>query len=98
MSNISSQSKDSQKHSITVAYYIAFITLGLTVGATGPVLPTLAKHTHTALDGISLIFVTSALGYMAGSWVVGHAYDRIPGHLLMAAALVITSEIGRAHV
>jgi MFS transporter, FHS family, Na+ dependent glucose transporter 1 len=91
MIKTSSLSEDSQKRITTVAYYVAFITLGLTVGATGPVLPTLAKHTHTALDGISLIFVTNALGYLAGSWIGGHAYDRIPGHLLMAVALVTTS-------
>jgi len=91
MNTISSQSEATQKLTITAAYYIAFITLGLAVGTTGPVLPILAKHTNTALDGISLIFITSSLGYMAGSWISGHGYDRFPGHLLMAAALVIAS-------
>ena len=91
MDKISSQNENSQKRIITAAYYLTFITLGFTVGATGPVLPTLAKHTNTALDGISFIFITGALGYMAGSWISGRAYDRFPGHLLMAAALVIAS-------
>jgi FHS family Na+ dependent glucose MFS transporter 1 len=76
---------------ITAAYYLAFVTLGLAVGATGPVLPMLAKHTSTALEGISVIFITSSLGYMAGTWMGGRAYDRFPGHQLMAAALVLLS-------
>src|SRR5574341_1072105 len=91
MHKTSSHNEDSQKRTITAAYYMAFITLGLTVGATGPVLPALAKHTNTALDGISVIFITSALGYMAGTWIGGRGYDRFPGHWLMAAALVIAS-------
>lgn len=86
-----SQNGNPQKRIITAAYYVVFITLGLVVGATGPVLPALAEHTNTALDEISLIFITSALGYMSGTWIGGRAYDRFPGHVLMAAALVITS-------
>jgi len=74
---------------VTAAYYLAFITLGLTVGVTGPVLPALARHTGTALDGISVIFVTNSLGYMAGTWLAGRAYDRLRGHRLLAAALAL---------
>ena len=85
------KNENSQKLIVTAAYYIAFITLGLTVGAIGPSLPTLAKHTHTALDGISFIFITNSLGYLAGSWIGGRAYDRFPGHWMMASALVIAS-------
>ncbi len=80
-----------QKRLITAAYYAAFITLGLVIGAVGPVLPTLAQHTGAALSAISLIFITNSLGYMAGTWLGGRAYDRFPGHKLMAAALVLAS-------
>ena len=91
MNSVSSQKEVSQKRLVTIAYYLALITLGLAVGTTGPVLPTLAQHTSTALDGISFIFITMSLGYMAGTWSFGRAYDRLPGNKLMAGALVISS-------
>jgi FHS family Na+ dependent glucose MFS transporter 1 len=91
LNKISAPDGNPQKLAITAAYYAAFITLGLAVGATGPVLPVLARHTHTALDGISLIFVTSSLGYMTGTWIGGRAYDRFPGHSLVGTSLVIAS-------
>jgi len=91
MINTSPPDENPQKRLITAAYYVAFITLGLVIGAVGPVLPTLAQHTGVALDAISLIFITNSLGYMAGTWLGGRAYDRLPGHKLMAAALVLAS-------
>ncbi len=74
---------------VTAAYYAAFITLGMTVGLTGPVLPVLARHTGTALGGISVIFVTNSLGYMAGTFLSGRGYDRFRGHRLLAAAVAL---------
>ncbi len=86
-----SSNEKSQKLIITIAYYLAFVTLGLAVGATGPVLPVLAQHTQAALDGISLIFVTHALGYMAGTGIGGRGYDRFRGHWLLAGGLLLAS-------
>lgn len=80
-----------QKLAITAAYYLTFITLGLTIGAAGPVLPILAHNTGTTLDGISLIFVTNSLGYMAGTWLTGRMFDYFSGHTLLAVALVVVS-------
>src|SRR3972149_1813287 len=73
----------------TIAYYLSFILLGATTAAAGPSLPKLAEHTSSGLDRISLIFVFSSLGYLIGSYFGGQAYDRIPGHKLMATALLI---------
>lgn len=73
----------------TSAYYLSFIILGLTTAVSGPSLPTLAEHTSSGLDRISLIFIFGSLGYIAGSYLGGRAYDRIPAHKLMAATLVI---------
>ncbi|HET9590357.1 MAG TPA: MFS transporter, partial [Anaerolineales bacterium] len=72
----------------TIAYYLSFILLGATTAASGPSLPKLAEHTSSGLDRISLIFVFGSLGYLIGSYFGGRAYDRIPGHKLMALALV----------
>jgi MFS transporter, FHS family, Na+ dependent glucose transporter 1 len=73
----------------TSAYYLSFIILGLTTAVSGPSLPTLAEHTSSGLDRISLIFIFGSLGYIAGSYLGGRAYDRVPAHKLMVATLVI---------
>ncbi len=91
MNQTSSQNENSRRLITTAAYYLAFITLGLTVGATGPVLSALAKNTSTTLDGVSIIFVAASIGYMAGTWIGGRAYDRFSGHRLIATALIIAS-------
>lgn len=72
----------------TSAYYLSFIILGLTTAVSGPSLPTLAEHTSSGLDRISLIFIFSSLGYIAGSYLGGRAYDRIPAHKLMVLTLI----------
>ncbi len=73
----------------TAAYYSAFITLGLTTGVIGPTLPSLAEHTGSRIDEISIIFVASSFGYLLGSLLGGRAYDRLPGHRLVAAMLAL---------
>jgi FHS family Na+ dependent glucose MFS transporter 1 len=72
----------------TLAYYLSFIILGASTAASGPSLPALAAHTSSRLDRISLIFVFGSLGYLIGSYFGGRAYDRVPGHRLMAIALL----------
>lgn len=73
----------------TIAYYLAFIILGMTTAASGPSLLKLADHTSSGLDRISLIFIFGSLGYVAGSYFGGRAYDRFPGHKLMAVTLLV---------
>ena len=75
----------------TFAYYATFITLGATFSITGPALRWLAQHTSTRLDQVSIIFVIAALGYMLGSQLSGRAYDRFPGHRILALALLVTA-------
>lgn len=76
---------------VTIVYYLAFVLLGLTSAAQGPSLLDLARHTSSGLDRVSLIFTAVALGYLVGSFVSGWAYDRIPGHRLMAIALLVAA-------
>jgi FHS family Na+ dependent glucose MFS transporter 1 len=73
----------------TFAYYAAFIALGLMAASLGPTLTGLAANTRTQLDQISLLFTARAGGYFLGSLLAGRLYDRIPGHLLMGAMLLI---------
>jgi FHS family Na+ dependent glucose MFS transporter 1 len=77
-----------QKYISTIAYYLAFILLGLTVSVEGPTLLKLAEHTSSALDEISSLFLFSSLGYLVGSYIGGRIYDRLPGHRFMASVLI----------
>jgi FHS family Na+ dependent glucose MFS transporter 1 len=73
----------------TIAYYLAFIILGMSTAASGPSLLKLSEHTSSTLDRISLIFIFGALGYLLGSILGGRAYDRLAGHKLMALTLLL---------
>lgn len=78
-----------EKHIKTIAYYLAFILLGLGSGVEGPTLLKLAEHTGSALAQISQIFFFGSLGYLLGSLLGGWMYDRVPGHRFMAGVLVL---------
>ncbi len=69
---------------ISIAYYAAFITLGLLLASLGPTLNRLAENTQADLSQISYLFTAKALGVILGSLVGGYIYDRIPGHPIMA--------------
>jgi MFS transporter, FHS family, Na+ dependent glucose transporter 1 len=73
----------------TVAYYLAFIILGLTTAAAGPSLLRLADHTASPLNIISYIFVLSSFGYLIGSFFGGRIYDRFSAHRFMSITLVV---------
>lgn len=86
---ISSDAKPINRLVITAAYYVSFIVLGLVTAAEGPSLPSLARHTTSPLNQISLIFVAVSIGYLIGSFLGGMAYDRLPGHRLMGSSLMV---------
>ncbi len=79
--------RSSHPRLLTIAYYSSFVILGLATAIEGPSLPTLAAHTGSSLDRISLMFVAGSLGYMLGSLAGGRLYDRLPGHRVMSASL-----------
>jgi MFS transporter, FHS family, Na+ dependent glucose transporter 1 len=78
----------SGKLSKTMAYYLAFIGLGMVGAALGPTLPGLAEKTGSTLGQISYLFTSRSLGYLLGSVIGGRLYDRLPGHRLMALVLL----------
>ena len=78
-----------QKYIVTAVYYLVFILLGLTLGVEGPTLLKLAEHTSSEINQISLIFFFGALGYLIGSYTSGVLYDRVPGHQLLCAVLIL---------
>jgi len=76
-----------------MAYFAAFISLGLTSATLGPTLPALADQTGVTLKGISYLFTARSLGYMLGALNGGRLFDRMPGHFLMAGTLLATAAL-----
>ena len=72
-----------------IAYFLAFISLGMTSAALGPTLPGLAEQTGTQLSGISFLFATRSLGFLTGSILAGRVYDRFSGHPIILAMLLL---------
>lgn len=76
---------------LTVAYFAAFVFLGLTTGSLGPTLPSLAGQTQVGLSAISYVFTARSAGYLLGSVLSGKLFDRRPGNPIMAAMLFTMS-------
>lgn len=81
----------SKNNSATIAYFLAFVALGLTSALKGPTLPALAGQTGTTLAGISNLFAVRFLGYTLGALYGGRLFDRLNGHLLMTGVTVTIS-------
>lgn len=75
----------------TTAYFLSFIALGLGGATLGPTLPSLAEQTGVTLSGISYLFTFRSLGYLIGSLNGGRLVDRLPGHAIVAATLVVSA-------
>lgn len=73
----------------TFSYYLAFITLGMAAAALGPTLSGLAKNTGAQISQISILFTARSLGYLLGSWQGGRLFDQLPGHTVIAIALLV---------
>ena len=70
-------------------YFAVFIALGLTTASLGPTLTGLAAQTQVGVGLISLVFTARSVGYMAGSLWSGKLFDRLPGHQVLAGALLL---------
>ncbi len=86
-----SQSKTAKRPTAkrpTVVYFTAFTAIGLASAVLGPTLPDLAANTGAALSEIGFLFTARSLGFMGGSLLGARLFDKLPGHRLMAAAVV----------
>lgn len=72
----------------TIGYLSAFFILGSVIASLGPTLPDLANQVGKNVPALSVLFSTRSLGYLCGSLLTGVLLDRIPGHRLLAAALM----------
>lgn len=82
-------SSERLKRNQTIAYFTAFVALGLIVGSLGPTLIGLADNTRASLSAISVVFTAQSLGLLAGNLVSGRWYDRAPAHPFLAATVVL---------
>lgn len=76
------------KFAQTLAYFVAFVALGMAMAALGPTLPGLAQQTATNVGEISYLFTVRSFGFLLGSLFSGRFYDRLRGHAVMAATIV----------
>lgn len=72
-----------------LAYYAAYIALGLTLSAFGPTLDGLRTQTGSTVSQISIIFTANSLGFAIGALLGGRLYDRLPGQPLLAGTLLM---------
>ncbi len=77
-----------KKTNATIAYFSAFIGLGLISAVLGPTLPALAELTQSSFGEISILFLAHSLGYFVGSLVGGYLLDRVSGHPVLVVALI----------
>ncbi|MCB9160134.1 MAG: MFS transporter [Caldilineaceae bacterium] len=74
---------------ISAGYFAAFISLGLVAASLGPTLNNLGEQTAVGVAQLSLIYPSRSGGYFIGSLLGGRLYDRVAGHMLLAAMLVV---------
>ncbi len=80
-----------EKRRNTAGYYLLFISLGFSLGITGPALPSLAEQTGSTLGAIGAIFLLGASGGMLGTALSGRLFDRIQnGHRLLGLAQLLS--------
>jgi MFS transporter, FHS family, Na+ dependent glucose transporter 1 len=76
-------------YATTAVYYLSFVCLGAATAVLGPTIQTLAKNTHSSLAQISSLFLVIFFGYLLGSIASGRIYDRMKGHPVIGAALLV---------
>lgn len=68
-----------------------FICLGMGMGMTGPLLPSLANQTHSTLGQIGWMFLAGSLGFTISTYLSGRVFDRVRGHPLLGGAQIISA-------
>ncbi|MCB8975917.1 MAG: MFS transporter [Ardenticatenaceae bacterium] len=85
---------DNEKRRNTLGYYLLFISLGFSLGITGPALPSLANQTGSTLGAIGAIFLVGATGGLLGTALSGRLFDRIKnGHRVLGLAQLVSATL-----
>lgn len=70
-----------------LAYSYSFIAFGLQVNLLGPTASVLARKLGVVEADLGVIFTINGLASILGAMPSGYLVDKMPGHLVLAAAL-----------
>ncbi len=73
----------------TLAFYLAFLIIGLATASLGPGLPEFARNTGSSLAALSSLFLFHRAGYIAGSLGGGRLLDRTRPNRLTGLVLAV---------
>ncbi len=82
---------DSRRADPAWLYLAAFVVIGMSIGLVGPSVSALRDQVGVGTAAIGQVFAAQGAGYLAGSQVTGHLYDRGGGHRVLAAGLLALS-------
>lgn len=71
----------------TLAFYLAFLIIGLATASFGPGLPEFARNTGSSLADLANLFLFHRIGYIAGSLGGGRLLDSVRGNRLTGLVL-----------
>lgn len=67
------------------------LALGFGTAVVGPTLAGLSSQTGASLASLGIVFTATSLGYLLGSLLSGRWFDRLPGHRVLAIALLLVA-------
>lgn len=70
-----------------LAYAYSFVAFGLQVNLLGPTVSVLARKLNVVEADLGVIFTINGLASIVGAMPSGYLIDKMPGHLVLAAAL-----------
>lgn len=73
----------------TIGYFATYFCLGTVIASLGPTLPELASKVDVSIGQIGILFSARSFGYLSGSLINGTLCDRVKGHHLIAAMLLL---------
>ncbi len=74
----------------SIRYFGVFFVLGAVIASLGPTLPYLGDQVDASLSQIGALISIRSSGYLVGALIIGRFYDRIAGHHLLTAMLLLT--------
>lgn len=70
-------------------YFAAFFVLGLITASLGPSLSSFSNGINRTLQELGILFPVRAGAYLFGAWLTGRLIDRIRGHALLVAGMLL---------
>ncbi|MDX9991132.1 MAG: MFS transporter [Anaerolineales bacterium] len=78
---------------LSLNYYLLFIYLGLSMGAAGPTIPSLATQLGVSIGSMGLLLVIGSIGYTLGTSLSGRIFDRLPAHPVLGVSLLVCAAL-----